>query len=405
MPLPTLLVKGNLKATKWSPPQSELDDIVPIDYIMDWFDKRTPKSYGASTHADSVADRILIVHSSTGSGKSTLMPAELFHRFYDRTRKNIAITQPRRLTAMDIPKNQIAPFNTAEKLKEIGKSTRIPLKMGDNIGFQTGSETRRPIRGLIFMTVGIIMQQMNIMSDEDFMNKYSHIIIDEAHERSTDTDTALFSLKKFIERNYKNSQCPFLIVTSATFDAEKYANYLLNSIPKKERHDNIIYVKGLTYPIEEHFLDYDSSNYLQSAVDTVTKIHVEHPDDFMSEKEAADLRKEHPELFREPEGDRKRKGGGDRDTTFRDIIIFVSGGGEASKLVKSVEMLNSRHPYFIKFPVMPIQLTGDVVEAQSADYRNLFADIGKLKVEIRNRDKKTGKFKVSYKCCRNRHYH
>jgi HrpA-like RNA helicase len=320
------------------------------------------------------------------------MPAELYHRFYDRMRKNIAVTQPRVLTAIDIPQNQIVPFNTAEMLKASGKSSRTPLILGENIGFQTGPESKRPMRGLIFMTIGVIVQQMNIMSDEDFMNKYSHIIIDEAHERSTDTDTAMYSLKKFIERNYKKPECPFLIVTSATFDTKKYADYLLDSIPVGERYKNIIRVRGSTFPIEEHFLPYDSTDFIRSALDTVERIHVEHPEDFLSESELKNARKADPALFV------PKTGGGalGEDNAFRDIIIFVSGGAEVKKLVRGVEQLNSRHPYFRKYPVFPVQLTGDVVTAQSEDYRNLFADINKLRTEIRDRDKKSGKVKVSF---------
>jgi HrpA-like RNA helicase len=305
--------------------------------------------------------------------------------------------------------------------------------MGENIGFQTGPEAKRPMRGLNFMTIGVIVQQMNIMSDEDFMKKYSHIIIDEAHERSTNTDTALYSIKKFIERNYEKSECPFLIVTSATFDTKKYADYLLGCIPKTERYKNIISVRGSTFPIEEHFLEYDSTNYIQSALDTVAKIHVEHPDDFLSEADVKKARKDTPDIFvvSPPRSDpgksgksgAKRRGGEDdpmaaedaimgignvigdnegvsgsaeKSRVYRDIIIFVSGGGEVAKLVRGVDQLNARHPYFQKYPVFPVQLTGDVVTAQSADYRNLFADIDKLRVEIRTRDRKTGKTKVSF---------
>jgi len=444
---PTLLVKGNLLATKWSPPQKTLDDIVPIDYIMSWFDKRTPKTYGASVQASSPADRILIVHSSTGSGKSTVMPAELYHRFYARLRKNIAVTQPRVLTAIDIPANQIVPFNTAEMLQKTGKRERTPIMMDDNIGYQTGMESRKPVKGIIFMTIGIIVQQINIMSDEDFMNKYSHVIIDEAHERSTNTDTALFNLKKFIERNYKNPACPFLIVTSATFNAYRYADFLLSDIHKSKRYENIIYVRGSTYPIERNYLEYDSSDFMRSVLDTVEQIHVNNPEDFLSPSELSKAKSEHSDLFRLDMKEEKKTGAGtgtgtgtdtgdhtddseftmprirllededpgpgiflgessiassfdesnpfvrvmgsaedpeDRDRTFRDIIVFVSGGFEVTQLVRMLQNLNSRTPYFRKYPVFPVQLTGSVVTAQSEDYRNLFADMSKLKAEVRS---------------------
>ena len=55
--------------------------------------------------------------------------------------------------------------------------------------------------------------------------KYSFIVIDEYHDRSLGMDLTLSLIKKFMDRNYKKSECPFLILTSATFDTKKYADY------------------------------------------------------------------------------------------------------------------------------------------------------------------------------------
>jgi HrpA-like RNA helicase len=279
------------------------------------------------------------------------------------------------------------------------------------------------------MTVGIIVQQINIMSDEDFMAKYSHIIIDEAHERSTNTDTALFSLKKFIERNYKNPACPFLIVTSATFNAYKYADYLLADVNKSKRYENVIYVRGSTYPIERHYLNYDSSDFIHTTMDLVEQIHTENPQDFLTDSELKSALAKHPDAFVKrtfnapgtPGTPKKRTGGvgsvdtptirllededpmvmdftGDEyarvaggsegvnrtDRTFRDIIIFVSGGFEVTQLFKMIQQLNSRSPFCREYPLFPVQLTGNIVAAQSEDYRNLFADMSKLKVQVKS---------------------
>jgi HrpA-like RNA helicase len=371
---PTLYVPGNLEHTEWSEPQAVLDKIVPIDYIMSWLDARVGKA------GQSPADRILIVQSSTGSGKSTVMPAEIFHRFYEKTnRRSIACTQPRVLTAMDIPKNQIVPYNTAEALRKLG-SNRTPLVMGENIGYQTGAESKKPVRGLIFMTIGIIVQQMNIMSDEDFMRKYAFIIIDEAHERSTNTDTTLYNLKKFIAANHKKVDCPFLIVTSATFNAKKYADYLLSDI-KKGRYSNIIKVKGSTFPIKEEFLTYDSPNYVKSCVDKVISVHTRNANDFLTEAEYKELEKSELRTFI-VDADPEVVKDGERPRVFRDIIIFVSGAGDIKSIIKELDSLNSRNPFFKKYPIFPLQLTGDVVGAQSSDYRNLFSDIDKLRIDV-----------------------
>ena len=88
----------------------------------------------------------------------------------------------------------------------------------------------------------------------------------------------------------------------------------------------------------------------------------------------------------------------ERDQTFRDIIIFVSGTFEVTQLVSKLNNLNSRNPFFRKYPIFPVKLTGSVVAAQDADYKNLFASMSKLKSEIRTRDRSksdSGRLKIS----------
>jgi HrpA-like RNA helicase len=350
MPEPTLLIKGNLVATEWSPPQAELDQHRPIDYIMDFFAERLPSKYkGSSIVASSPADRILILESYTGSGKSTLLPPEFYHRFSETTRKNIGCTQPRVLTSVEIPKT-ILPFHTSEYLSTHGFKDRKELKMGDNIGYQTKVISKKPMRGIIYMTVGILPRQLHIMTEEDFMSKYSIIFLDEAHERSVGNDMALCAMKKFIQKHYKNPQCPFFVVMSATFNTKKFCDYLLSDVEAPKRYKNIIKVKGLTFPIKQHFIDYDSQNYVQSAIDKVVEIH-QRQEDF------ADY--------------------------HRDILIFVPGISDVRKIKKGVHELNSRHPFFQKYPIIPLELSSEVVANQTSDYKNAVSkQIEELNVEV-----------------------
>lgn len=379
MSLPTLLLKGNLEATKYSPPQEILDGFVPLDYTMQWFNDRIPPRSGENPkiRPNSSADHILIFQASTGSGKSTAFTSELYHLFQERTRKNIVVTQPRVLTAIEIPKNAIPSFNTKEALIKAGHPNREPLIYGKNIGTQTGPFSKRPIRGLIFVTPGILIQQMNVMSNEQFMQKYSIIVIDEAHERSLQLDSLLYLMKKFINNNYKNKDCPMVVVMSATFDTKKFCDFLLSEVPTSERYKNIIKVKGLTYPIEEIFLKYDSSNYLQSIVDKVVEIHKGNEMDFIPAKEIMKNKKIY-KLEEDMKEDTLIK-----TQKFRDILIFVKGPGEIVKLKKKFNQLNSGDDFFKKYPVLPLGLTGDIVASQSLEYRNTVEkDISELNVEV-----------------------
>ena len=41
------------------------------------------------------------------------------------------------------------------------------IKLGENLGYQTGNFIYKPIQGIIFMTIGVLSQQLKVMSDED----------------------------------------------------------------------------------------------------------------------------------------------------------------------------------------------------------------------------------------------
>ena len=70
------------------------------------------------------------------------------------------------------------------------------------------------------------------------LSQYSSIILDEAHERTINTDVLFGLLKETVKRR-KDLK---LIVTSATLDAEKFSQYYLGC--------PIFTIPGRTYPVE-----------------------------------------------------------------------------------------------------------------------------------------------------------
>jgi HrpA-like RNA helicase len=369
--VPTLLRPGGLLATKWSTTQEVLDKYVPIDYIIDWVKARKKKN-------TSPLDRILLLQSATGSGKSAVLPPELYHVFFEDDKRNTACLQPQVYNAIDIPVNAVIPFHTKEFLKKTGKGARTPLELGENIGYQTGVFARVPVKGVVYMTVGVLMQQINIMSDEDFMKKYAFIIVDEAHKRSVDTDIVMSALKAFIYRNYKNPLCPFMIITSATFDAVRYCDWILSDIKKPDRYQNIINVKGqTTYPIHEIFLKYEAKDMINAAVERIVQIHEEFASDFGVEHTSEF--KEAERLMLKEDAEAKKKD----DTFFRDILVFVSGAKDVEDIKKKMNELNATHPFFQKHPVLPIGLTSDIVKRRDLDFTYLDKEIEDLVVEVR----------------------
>ena len=91
--------------------------------------------------------------------------------------------------------------------------------------------------------------KMNETMIDDKLSKYSVIILDEAHERSLNSDILLALVKNILEnRNLK------LVIMSATLDINKFSTYLNSK--------NIIYVKGRSFPIEIYNVIEEQKNYI-----------------------------------------------------------------------------------------------------------------------------------------------
>jgi HrpA-like RNA helicase len=360
--LPTLMRKGYIVPNaKLSAAEKErINNMVSIEYILNFISDRIPVQKGVAPKKPptKLGDKVIVLKSDTGSGKSTVLPPELYKMFMERTRKNIAITQPRVLTAMDIP---------------VGLPRYHPsLKMDINVGYNTGTYKRLPSdKGLIFMTPGIILQQLIIMEDEDFLKKYQFILVDEVHERSIEIDSLLYMLKKLLENNWKNTDCPMIILMSATFRPDLFMNYY--GCPS----ENFIQVVGKTFPIEENYAPYDVPDYSLYAIDKAEELHINNIADLVDDNE------------------------------FRDILIFVQTEPQVKKIIKALHVFNSNvldKPFdeakaYLenkkrnktggapdasdpRYYIAPISLTGKSFYKNGVEYQNLFSNIDDISMPI-----------------------
>lgn len=329
MPLITLLKKGALRANTADPiKQEELDQIVPIDYIMNWFSDRI--------NLTGIANRILVLKSDTGSGKSTAFPPVLYKTFYKTGAGNIAVTQPRVLNAINIVRDQIT-----------GSGFYPYMKLGENIGWQTGPSKKKSKNGLIYMTLGVLMRQLKTFSDEQLMATYRFIIIDEVHEASMDQSIVLFMLRSFVARNAHNPKMPFIVLTSATLNVDLFLNYF--GVYDAPAQPNLIQVAGFAYALEERWtFENTTSDYIESAFLTAKKIHEENP----------------------------------QDADNRDILIFLPSKTEmievSEKLQKYREKLNSSGK-----PIFAIlQIDSETIKKNGQDFADMTADITTLRAVI-----------------------
>lgn len=164
-------------------------------------------------------NQVIIVQSPTGSGKTTQLPVILHEAGYSDN-GIIAVTQPRRIAALSV-----SEFIS----KQLG--TSYPGLVGYKMRFEDKTDLSTKIK---IMTDGILLQEMKL---DPMMNKYSVIMVDEAHERSLNIDFVLGLLKRVLKVRHDLK----IIISSATMNAEKFSTYF-DGCP-------IVTIDTITYPV------------------------------------------------------------------------------------------------------------------------------------------------------------
>lgn len=315
--MPTLIEKGTILPPKGTSVADKISiaNTIAKDYIIDRVLKKIEPS-----NIKHWTDHVLIIVAGTGSGKSVTIPPELYLATKGILGRNVITTQPRTVSAVRTVQEDIVKY--------------YPLIIGKDLGYQTKALVRKPVKGLIYATVGVLLQQMKIMTPEEIMRKYSIIIIDEAHERSIETDLAMSFLHNLLVEYWDHEQCPMVIFMSATIELNRFSAFWGDSKHKPE----IITVEGKTYPINEIFLDLPAGNYIWKIIDIVKEIHA-NPDQLLE------------------------------DINITDILIFVYGDSPIMKLIDILSSWNDELDDNNK--VYPIKFTSQTYKAGDANMRAL----------------------------------
>lgn len=112
------------------------------------------------------------------------------------------------------------------------------------------------------MTDGVLLRESLTQRDLD---KYSCLIMDEAHERALNTDVLMGLLKKILVRRRDLK----LIVTSATMKSERFSQFY-GGAPE-------FIIPGRTFPVDIQYSRSPCEDYVDSAVKQVLAIHVSQP--------------------------------------------------------------------------------------------------------------------------------
>ncbi|KAF2762708.1 P-loop containing nucleoside triphosphate hydrolase protein [Pseudovirgaria hyperparasitica] len=185
--------------------------------------------------------QVVIISGETGSGKSTQSVQFVLDDMIKRElgeSANIICTQPRRISALGLA-DRVADERCGVVGGEVGYSIRGESR-------QTPGATK-----ITFVTTGVLLRRLQTSggSSEDVvaaLADVSHVVVDEVHERSLDTDFLLVLLRDVL-RQRKDLK---VILMSATLDADVFEKYF-SSTGKVGR----VEIQGRTHPVQDLYID------------------------------------------------------------------------------------------------------------------------------------------------------
>uniref|UniRef100_A0AAQ5XR48 ATP-dependent RNA helicase TDRD9 n=1 Tax=Amphiprion ocellaris TaxID=80972 RepID=A0AAQ5XR48_AMPOC len=179
---------------------------------------------------------VVIIRGATGSGKTTQLPQYILDHYNEKnTSCNIVVTQPRKIGATSIAR---------------WVAMQRKCTLGSLVGYQVGLEKMATEHTqLIYMTTGVLLQKL---VSAKCLTEFSHIFIDEVHERTEEMDFLLLVLRKLL---HSNSYCVKIILMSATINCRQFAEYFATIIRGRMNPAYVFEVEGAPYAIEEFYLD------------------------------------------------------------------------------------------------------------------------------------------------------
>ncbi|KYN17992.1 putative ATP-dependent RNA helicase spindle-E [Trachymyrmex cornetzi] len=180
---------------------------------------------------------VVVIQGPTGCGKTTQIPQFILDaNIKKRLNCNIIVTQPRRIAAISIA-------------KRVSQEGNWPL--GSLVGYQVGMqkkishETR-----LTYCTTEILLQHL---IHNKHMLDYTHVILDEIHERDQNLDFLLLVVKRLLQTNSGQVK---VILMSATINVIKFAKYFSSIIENELIPAPIIKIpRKKTFEICIYYLD------------------------------------------------------------------------------------------------------------------------------------------------------
>ena len=193
-------------------------------------------SLPATLHRQAVLDvvqdgQVAVISGDTGCGKSTQIPQLILRAAFAgdadaAAAVNIICTQPRRISAVTI-------------------AERVASEMGSTAGGLCGyqvrldNKTSRDTR-LTYCTTGILLRRLQ---GDPNLNGVTHVVVDEIHERSIDSDFLLVLLKRLLPKRLDLK----VVLMSATLNAEAFSQYFWGCA--------VLSIPGRAFPVTQLHLE------------------------------------------------------------------------------------------------------------------------------------------------------
>ncbi|KAE8719582.1 hypothetical protein F3Y22_tig00109937pilonHSYRG00002 [Hibiscus syriacus] len=204
-------------------------------------------------------NQVVVLIGETGSGKSTHLSQMLYRKGYTDS-GIVAVTQPRRVAAVSVSRlfvdegNGINPFIlTVYARRRVVQE--LDVRLGEEVGYAIRFEDRTSERTKIKYLTDEVLLRESLSNPE--LNQYSVIILDEAHERSLNTDILLGLMKSLVKRRTSKFK---VLITSATLDGEKVSKFF-SDCP-------LLTVPGKLFPVEIFYSKERPRSYLESSLKT-----------------------------------------------------------------------------------------------------------------------------------------
>ena len=181
----------------------------------------------------------LVLVGETGSGKTTQLPQYLAQKVSGM----VACTQPRRVAATSV---------ATRVADEVG------CKLGGYVGYSVRFDDKSSDRTKVkYLTDGMLVREA--MSDP-LLSKYSVVMVDEAHERTINTDVLLGLLRRIMRQRSDLK----VVIASATLDAGKFSRFW-GGCP-------VYKVPGRRFEVSVYYARDSVADYVRASVQCVLQI-------------------------------------------------------------------------------------------------------------------------------------